>query len=96
MSDEISCANCNAACCRYFMIRLASPLSSDEARWYELHGVKVRNNGLLFETPCQMLDLETNKCKIYEKRPKCCQDAPVGGKNCLFSRLHMKGKEAKR
>lgn len=78
------------------MIRLSKPLSSDEARWYELHGAIVRTNGVLFNIPCKMLDPVTHRCTIYEKRPKCCRDAPVGGKNCLFSRLHVKSLDEKK
>jgi Fe-S-cluster containining protein len=87
---DLTCDGCGA-CCMYFMIRLSKPLGTDEARWYELHGVKVRSNGLLFNIPCQEFDMETRKCKIYEKRPECCKAARVGAPNCLFSRQHMKG-----
>ena len=87
---KISCDGCGA-CCMYFMVRLAVPPSPDEARWYEMHGVDVKANGLRFNVPCKNFDFATRRCKIYESRPKMCRDAPVGGKNCLYSRLHMKG-----
>ena len=75
----------------YFMIKLKAPLSDEDARWYELHGVVVKRNALVFNTPCRAFDFATRRCTIYEKRPKCCRDAAVGGPICLSSRLHMKG-----
>ena len=77
------------------MIKINSPLTPDAEKWYKLHGVDVRKDRLIFDTPCQALDLETNKCKIYESRPLVCKQARVGGDCCLWSRIHMKGKGMK-
>lgn len=86
----LTCDGCGA-CCMYFMVRVYPPPTPDEQRWYEMHGVDVKANGLRFNVPCKHFDFETRKCKIYETRPKMCRDAKVGAPNCLYSRLHMKG-----
>ncbi len=91
MAEIKNCDNCGA-CCMFFMLKLdLSRLRDDERAWYEMHGVEVRDNGLRFNVPCRNFDFATRRCKIYESRPKMCRDAPVGGKNCLYSRLHVKG-----
>jgi Fe-S-cluster containining protein len=86
-----SCDGCSA-CCLYCMVRVQTKgLTEEEIRWYAMHGIEARVNGLLMNVPCKNVDMEKRRCKIYETRPKCCREAKVGDKNCLYSRLHMKG-----
>lgn len=50
----------------------------------------------LVTEPCPLLNLETNKCRIYKKRPMVCREFPfsieTGGlsieNNCGFTKLH--------
>ena len=91
---DINCDGCGA-CCMLFYIPITVPVSADAQRWYEMHGVEVHKDRLIFHTSCKHLDLETRKCTIYPERPKVCSGAPVGGPSCLFCRLHMKGRGVK-
>jgi hypothetical protein len=38
--------------------------------------------------PCPFLNLEDNKCKIYDKRPQACHSFPHTGKKNVLNRLH--------
>ena len=35
---------------------------------------------------CAALNLQDNRCAIYEDRPRCCRDLAPGGEGCLFAR----------
>ena len=86
-----NCDGCGAYC-MYLMVRAVTKnITDEEIKWYEMHGIEARVNGLLMNVPCRNFDMATRRCKIYETRPKCCREAKVGGKNCLYSRLHMRG-----
>jgi Fe-S-cluster containining protein len=91
MAAPTNCDGCGA-CCMYFMIRMQISKDTDasELRWYEMHGMEVRSNGVRMNVPCKNFDFATRRCKIYETRPKLCRDAKVGAPNCLAARLHMK------
>jgi len=77
------CKRCDAACCRYITTLIDKPKDSDdwdEIKWMLMHkGVIVyvdEDGDWNVETlaNCKHLDENTNKCKIYDKRPKVCRD----------------------
>lgn len=99
------CKTCGK-CCRFIIISFNGFLSDDDKKWYELHGVKVVNEGglgrLLIPFKCKALvqtwrtagdaGLEDGQweCSIYPDRPKCCKDLEVGGEACLKAQEYFK------
>jgi Fe-S-cluster containining protein len=39
-----------------------------------------------FGSPCLWLDLETNRCRHYDLRPRACRDFALGGEDCRGAR----------
>jgi Fe-S-cluster containining protein len=52
---------------------------------------KERNTGdwLNKSTPCQFLDLDTNRCNIYEVRPADCAGFPHLSKKKMTDYMHV-------
>lgn len=70
------CSKCGE-CCTVIDFVAGKEVSYDEARFYELHGIRLHTEGgqLLLEVPlrCSLLG-EDNLCKDYENRPKICRN----------------------
>jgi uncharacterized protein len=75
------CEKCGAKCCKYVAVEIDKPVCKtdyDNIRWYLLHNnvavfVDYDNKWYIeFSTKCSKLD-KSNKCSIYNRRPKICR-----------------------
>ncbi len=94
---KVECLNC-AACCKEMtptytasdMKRIAGHLGISveamKSKW-----LKLDRNGdwVNRSTPCQFLDLKTNKCRIYAIRPSDCSGFPHLSKKKMVDYLHV-------
>ena len=79
---DVPCMYCPGKCCRYFALPIDTPESRREydfMRWFLLHeraAVFVDDDAwyLLVYSKCNHLDDATNRCGIYETRPKICRE----------------------
>jgi uncharacterized protein len=80
-TDCLTCANC---CRNYSPIiepeeipRLLKAIDIDSATLFSKYIEMDDEGDFVFQSqPCPMLDLETNKCSIYDQRPKACAEYP--------------------
>jgi uncharacterized protein len=87
---EVDCLGC-ANCCKTMTPTFTAADISRIARHLNMSGDEVKNKWLNKEkrtgdwvnkkTPCQFLDLTTNKCNIYAVRPADCAGFPHLRKN---------------
>ena len=68
------CLKCSL-CCQSFTVVASETNSFKEAS--EKFGLKLIPNGD-GTYRCNMLDIETKQCKIYNNRPQACKDFPSG------------------
>ena len=77
------CSQCNAECCKYVALEIDCPeklKEFEDIKWYVAHkniNVYVDEDyvwHIEFSTPCEHLNLKTNNCKIYSRRPEICKD----------------------
>ncbi len=95
---EVNCQSC-ANCCKLMsptytqkdIRRIASHLSMTVIGFKKKWLTHDKKNGdwLNRSTPCQFLDLETNKCGIYEVRPKDCAGFPHLPKKRMADYIHV-------
>jgi Fe-S-cluster containining protein len=83
----ISCASCEACCCRLEVLLMgdddvAVGLTAQD-RW---GGWVMRR---LDDGWCAALDRNTLLCTIYERRPGVCRDFEVGASGCIEERLQL-------
>lgn len=80
----ISCADCEACCCRLEVLLMAEDdvpgALVAEDRW---GGAVMRR---LDDGWCAAVDRNTMRCTIYSRRPGVCRDYPTGGSECLLER----------
>lgn len=80
----VSCANCEACCCRLEVILMGDDdvpaRLTAEDRW----GGQVMRR--LDDGWCAALDRNTMKCTIYERRPMICAEYQMGGSDCIEER----------
>ena len=81
---EVSCANCEACCCRLQVILIGERGIPDHLVEVDRWG--GRSMARLEDGWCIALDRGTMKCRIYETRPKVCRDFAVGDYECLAER----------
>ncbi len=71
---------CKAACCRFSSSSYTS-LSQDARKYMAGMGYKIEKTDdgwrVVNLTPCIHLDLDTNRCKNYARRPWCCRHFPT-------------------
>lgn len=82
--NEVSCANCEACCCRLEVMLITDTGVPD-------HLIKIDKWGgrtmlRLEDGWCAGLDRITMKCTIYEKRPWVCREYEVGAYECISER----------
>ncbi|MFM2486248.1 YkgJ family cysteine cluster protein [Celerinatantimonas yamalensis] len=83
-TNEITCANCQACCCR-LEVRIFTDtgvpdrfLNTDE--W---GGETMRRSD---DGWCAALDRDTLRCSIYENRPLICREFEMGSPECQLER----------
>lgn len=91
---EGSCLRCGKCCNTIVTVMIYKPELRDYLEWLSLHkGVVIKKDKLTnfvwieFRNKCKHLRFKRDKavCKIYENRPKVCQEFPLNpvvGKNC--------------
>ncbi|ACA88313.1 YkgJ family cysteine cluster protein [Shewanella woodyi] len=81
---EITCATCQACCCRLQVLIISDTGVPDEhieeAEW----GGEVMRR--LDDGWCSALDRETKMCTIYEQRPWICREFEMGSYECKTER----------
>lgn len=79
--DCLSCANCCKTTSPIFrdvdIKRIAKGLKTSEKKFISeyLH-LDEESDYVLNQSPCAFLDLDSNKCNIYEIRPLACREYP--------------------
>ncbi|MBE0503250.1 MAG: YkgJ family cysteine cluster protein [Desulfuromonadales bacterium] len=81
---EVSCANCQACCCR-LKVMLITETGVPE-HFIERDKMGVETMAQLADGWCAALDRQTMKCTIYEVRPWVCREYEVGDYECLDDR----------
>lgn len=80
----ITCANCNACCCRLEVMLINDPdvpeCYIDTASWGGMVMVRLDDGW------CAALDRETLMCTIYDKRPSICREFTMGSNECIAER----------
>lgn len=81
---EVSCANCQACCCRLEVIIISDTGVPEEHITHDQWGGEVMAR--LDDGWCSALDRYTKMCTIYENRPWVCREVQVGSYECLEER----------
>ncbi|MGO9444291.1 MAG: YkgJ family cysteine cluster protein [Thiobacillaceae bacterium] len=85
----LSCANCEACCCRLEVLLMVNddiPMElTVEDRW---GGWVMRR---LDDGWCAATDRTNMRCTIYGRRPTVCRDYQMGESDCLEERSHLGG-----
>lgn len=81
---EVTCANCEACCCRLEVILITDTGVLDNFIRIDKWG--GRNMARLEDGWCSALDRSTMICMIYEKRPWICREFEMGGYECISDR----------
>lgn len=78
------CSRCQGLCCRYVTIDLPAPKDEydyDEIRWFLLHEKVIvykrddeKHWRIEFQSSCNYLDKEQNRCRRYNERPAVCRE----------------------
>lgn len=87
----ISCANCEACCCRLEVLLMGDddvpPRFIAEDAW---GGTVMRR---LDDGWCAALDRNTMRCTIYERRPDVCREFAMGDSACIEERLEFHARQ---
>lgn len=85
--SKITCASCEACCCRLEVMILTETSVPEEFivadKWGSCSMERL-NDGW-----CRALDRNTMLCTIYEKRPLVCREFEAGEYECLVERKQM-------
>jgi len=80
----VSCANCEACCCRLEVILMGDDDVPARFVAEDAWGCSVMRR--LDDGWCAALDRDTMRCTIYQRRPGVCRDYLMGGVECLAER----------
>jgi Fe-S-cluster containining protein len=83
--SPVSCANCEAACCRLQVLLIGDndvPSQMSERSSWGGEVMQRRDDGW-----CTALDRSTMRCTIYPQRPQICRDFELGSSECLDERV---------
>jgi uncharacterized protein len=96
--QEVDCLSC-ANCCKTMtptytpadLKRIAAHFKITKKQLFDKYMMTDADNGDIVNktTPCQWLDLKTNKCDIYEIRPADCSGFPHHTKKRFDSYNHV-------
>ncbi len=81
---KISCANCEACCCRLEVMLLTDTGVPDRFIAIDQWGGMVMQR--LDDGWCAALDRDTMLCTIYENRPLVCREFEMGSYECIIER----------
>ena len=81
---EITCANCEACCCRLEVLLLTD--TGVPNRFIEIDKWGGMTMERLDDGWCAALDRNTMMCSIYEKRPQVCREFVMGSFECIIER----------
>jgi len=81
---EVSCANCEACCCR-LEVMLITDTGLPE-RFIEIDKWGGMTMARLDDGWCAALDRNTMRCSIYQKRPWVCREFKMGDYDCIVER----------
>lgn len=81
---EITCANCEACCCR-LEVKLITDTGVPD-NFIELDKWGGSNMARLEDGWCSALDRNSMKCMIYENRPWICREFKMGEHECITER----------
>lgn len=85
-NDDISCANCQACCCRLEVILITETGVPDHFIELDKWGGQVMTR--LNDGWCAALDRDTLLCTIYENRPLVCREFETGSYECIEERTN--------
>jgi Fe-S-cluster containining protein len=93
-TDCLTCANCCKTMSPTFtnadIKRISRHLNQTEEEFKKKWLYRDRNKDLINKLqPCQFLNLEDNKCSIYEVRPKDCAGFPHHTKRRMIDYMHV-------
>ncbi len=81
---KVTCADCEAACCRLQVLLITDTGVPDEFidtdKWGGMRMARLTDGW------CAALDRNTNLCGIYDKRPWICREFQMGGPECISER----------
>jgi len=95
--NEVDCLSC-ANCCKTMsptytaadIRRISHYLGIKQKNFIEKWLLKDRDGDWINKSlPCQFLDLNTNKCKVYDVRPKDCAGFPHHNKRKMVDYMHV-------
>ena len=93
-TDCLSCANCcktmSPTYTKSDLVRISAHLGMTTEEFKKKWLYKDRNGDWINKKqPCQFLNLEDNKCSIYEVRPKDCAGFPHHTKKRMIDYMHV-------
>ncbi|MCG9561274.1 YkgJ family cysteine cluster protein [Vibrio chagasii] len=86
---EVTCANCQACCCRLEVMIITDTGVPEEHIAYDEWGGETMKR--LDDGWCSAVDRETLMCTIYENRPWICREFEMGSFECIDQRKEMMG-----
>ncbi|SBS67261.1 YkgJ family cysteine cluster protein [Vibrio atlanticus] len=86
---EVTCANCQACCCRLEVMIITDTGVPEEHIAYDEWGGETMLR--LDDGWCSAVDRETLMCTIYENRPWICREFEMGSFECVDQRKDVMG-----
>ena len=86
---EVTCANCQACCCRLEVMIITDTGVPEEHIAYDECGGETMKR--LDDGWCSAVDRETLMCTIYENRPWICREFEMGSFECIDQRKEVMG-----
>ncbi|MEZ9700654.1 YkgJ family cysteine cluster protein [Vibrio sp. 10N.261.46.E12] len=86
---EVTCANCQACCCRLEVMIITDTGVPEEHIAYDEWGGETMKR--LDDGWCSAVDRETLMCTIYENRPWICREFEMGSFECVDQRKEVMG-----
>ncbi|MCG9554727.1 YkgJ family cysteine cluster protein [Vibrio sp. Isolate31] len=86
---EVTCANCQACCCRLEVMIITDTGVPEEHIAYDEWGGETMKR--LDDGWCSAVDRETLRCTIYENRPWICREFEMGSFECVDQRKEVMG-----
>jgi Fe-S-cluster containining protein len=81
---EVTCANCEACCCRLEVMLISDTGLPERYIQYDKWGGMTMAR--LGDGWCAALDRNTLMCSIYQQRPWVCREFEMGEYDCIVER----------